>query len=82
MAPPAARFPSHFARRELELWSRLNQTTDLSRLGGHSFQTLARIIGPVSQPACSSGCETAPDSSCQTMTESAVADLLAKIPGP
>jgi hypothetical protein len=40
-------FSPDFGRRLLGIWRRLNQKTDLRKLGGGGYQTLARLFGPV-----------------------------------
>jgi hypothetical protein len=73
-------FSAEFVQRELALWRRLNQSTQLPRLGGTSFQRLAKLVGPVPAARLLKLVQNGRYSSCQTMSESAVAELLAKIP--
>lgn len=73
-------FSEQFTRRTLNLWRGLNQTTQLDQLGGRSFQTLARILGPVTAASLLKLAQNRRYASCQTMNESAFAELWAKIP--
>jgi Glycosyl transferase family 2 len=75
-------FAQEFGRRQLNLWRRLNQQTELNRLGGRSFQRLAATIGPVAAGRLMQWIQNDPYDSCRTLSDEAVAALLTILPAP
>lgn len=74
-------FNREFGRRELGVWRGLRTATRLPALGGPTFQSLARFLGPV--PAARIlRLRNSRYASCRTMSDSAVAMLLARLPVP
>jgi hypothetical protein len=73
-------FSAEFVHRQRQLWRQLNQRTALERLGGRGFQRLARLLGPVRAALILKLVQNQPYRSCQTLSTSNVAELLAGIP--
>jgi hypothetical protein len=76
------RFSPEFAERTLRLWQTLDQRTELPRLGGTGFQSIAKFIGPIATAKILTRIQNGPYDSCRTMSDEAVGGLLAAIPAP
>jgi hypothetical protein len=75
-------FSPDFGRRLLGVWRRLNQNTDLSKLGGRGFQILGRLLGPVGAACLLRFIQNQRLASVRTMDDEAFRQLLAKLPPP
>ncbi len=75
-------FSPEFCARQLSIWENLHQAVDLAALGGHYFQKLARVLGPVAAANALRRFQNASYAKSRTLDEASFANLLAALPPP
>jgi hypothetical protein len=75
-------FSPEFGARLLGIWRRLSRNTDLGRLGGRGFQTLARLFRPVRAARLLKLLQNQPYEHVRTMDNEYFQRLMAMLPPP
>lgn len=75
-------FSPEFCTRELAVWRRLAPHHRINRLGGNTFQKLARVLGPLTAGRILRRWQNQPYNACRTLDDDAVARLLSALPAP